>query len=70
MIDSEETDRTKVLSDPNDRKGLVKILPTIKEEQPDTDEKHSAAYHQELQKIREELPVEIKDFADVFCSED
>ena len=41
-----------------------------KEEQPNADEKHSAAYYKELQEIREELPEEIKDFADVFCSED
>jgi ferritin-like protein len=48
----------------------VRTLPTIKEEDPNTDEKHSAAYYKELQEIRKELPEEIKDFADVFCSED
>ena len=44
-------------------------MPTIEEENPSTHEKQSAAYYRELREIREELPEEIKDFADVFCSE-
>lgn len=70
MVDSEEANVTKVPSDPNERKKPVKISPTIEEEQPDTDENHSAAYYAELQEIRGKLPVEIRDFADVFCSKD
>ena len=70
MLDTMEKECTKVQVGPNERKGLVRTLPTIKEEDPNTDEKHSAAYYKELQEIRKELPEEIKDFADVFCSED
>jgi hypothetical protein len=83
IIDPGKSKRMGTPKSPNERKGMVKILPTIKEESNDNtlikDQKegqsndtmkHSAAYNKELQDIQGKLPEEIKDFADVFCSED
>ena len=84
IIDTGKNERTEALrKSAHERKGIVKILPVIEEEleedlrksklekeQPNTTAKHSAAYDKELQNIQRELPEEIKDFADVFCSED
>ena len=42
----------------------------IKELEANSIQGHSKAYVDELKKIRKELPEEIKDFADIFCSED
>ena len=42
----------------------------IKELEANSIQGHSKAYVEELRKIQKELPEEIKDFADIFCSED
>jgi hypothetical protein len=70
MLDTTGEERTEVQIGPNERKGIVRTLPTIREEHPNTDEKHSATYYNELQKLQKELPKEVKDFADVFSTED
>jgi hypothetical protein len=69
----------------NERKKIVRTLPTIKEERASKDNDqtqelegrivneapgHSPAYEKEIQEIRKQLPDQVKDFADVFCSED
>jgi hypothetical protein len=42
----------------------------IKELNANDTEGHSEEYWKQLKEIKERLPTEIKDFADVFCSED
>ena len=64
---------------------MVRTLPVIEEgenlEKGSTSQKkeeehhsetprHSAAYEKELREIQGQLPREIRDFADVFCTED
>jgi hypothetical protein len=44
-------------------------LETIHEKK-DAEKKHSEEYKKELKEIRQKLPEEIKEFADVFCAED
>lgn len=70
MVGAMEEKRAETRVGLDARKKPVKVLPTIEEEDSDTANKHSEAYNKELQDIRERLPDEIKDFADVFCSED
>ena len=70
MVGTMEEERAETRVDLGARKKPVKVLPTIEEEDSNTTDKHSEAYNKELQDIRERLPDEIKDFADVFCSED
>ena len=83
MLDIEEGESKKSQASPNERKGWVRILPKIEEEpkddtplkgkgegNPNTLKGHSEAYYNELQELTKKLPEEIKDFADVFCTED
>lgn len=78
-------DRGTSRKEPNERKGMVRTLPVIEEEenpgkgstsQKKKEEHHSetprcsAAYEKELREIQGQLPREIRDFADVFCTED
>ena len=70
MIGTMEEEHAEIRADLDARKKPVKVLPTIEEEELNMTDKHSEAYHEELREIREKLPDEIKDFADVFCSED
>jgi ferritin-like protein len=70
MVDIMEQGRAETKIDLDARRKPVEVLPTIEEEDSNTADKHSKAYNKELQEIREGLPDEIKDFADIFCSED
>jgi hypothetical protein len=42
----------------------------IRELESNVKEEHSEEYWKQLEEIKGKLPTEIKDFADVFCSED
>jgi hypothetical protein len=70
MIGTIEEKRAETQIGQDARKNPVKILPTIEEEETNLTDKHSEEYMKELREIQGRLPDEIKEFADVFCSED
>ena len=70
MVGTAEEKRAETRTDQDARKKPVKILPSIEEEDPNLTNEHSEEYMKELREIQEKLPDEIKEFADVFCSED
>jgi chaperonin cofactor prefoldin len=83
IVGTEYTEYEGIRKSPSERKGMVRVLPTIEEDQeevtprmdernerPEKQVKHSAAYFQELKDIQSKLPAEVKEFADVFCTED